>query len=305
MDAGRGRRARPVVAAHPRRGDDGRIRSQGAFGRGHARRRDVRAPRVARRSIDAIIKLAEQAAKDPWELAEQADDSRPLKAKLKKLIGNGHRRRLQADRQVGAPERAQRRPRQGQGRPSPTPTPQDQHGRQQAGEEARGRDRPRRDPQGRPPHRRPRHQTRSARSRRWSASCRAPTARRCSPAARPRRSAPPRSAPRTAEQMIDGLNGLSYEHFMLHYNFPPYSVGEVGRFGAPGAPRSRPRQARLARAAPGAADQGGVPLHDPRPLRHHRVQRLLVDGDGVRRLAGDDGRRRADQAPGLAASPWA
>ncbi|WP_375287144.1 polyribonucleotide nucleotidyltransferase [Sphingomonas sp.] len=39
---------------------------------------------------------------------------------------------------------------------------------------------------------------------------------------------------RDAEQMIDGLNGLSYQHFMLHYNFPPYSVGEVGRFGAPG-----------------------------------------------------------------------
>jgi polyribonucleotide nucleotidyltransferase len=39
---------------------------------------------------------------------------------------------------------------------------------------------------------------------------------------------------RDAEQMIDGLNGLSYENFMLHYNFPPYSVGEVGRFGAPG-----------------------------------------------------------------------
>src|SRR3546814_4167621 len=32
-----------------------------------------------------------------------------------------------------------------------------------------------------------------------------------------------------AEQMIDGLTGLSYERFMLHYNFPPYSVGEVGR----------------------------------------------------------------------------
>jgi polyribonucleotide nucleotidyltransferase len=39
---------------------------------------------------------------------------------------------------------------------------------------------------------------------------------------------------RDAEQMIDGLTGLSYQHFMLHYNFPPYSVGEVGRFGAPG-----------------------------------------------------------------------
>uniref|UniRef100_UPI0013D9E613 polyribonucleotide nucleotidyltransferase n=1 Tax=Sandarakinorhabdus rubra TaxID=2672568 RepID=UPI0013D9E613 len=36
-----------------------------------------------------------------------------------------------------------------------------------------------------------------------------------------------------AEQMIDGLDGLKYERFMLHYNFPPYSVGEVGRFGAP------------------------------------------------------------------------
>jgi polyribonucleotide nucleotidyltransferase len=34
--------------------------------------------------------------------------------------------------------------------------------------------------------------------------------------------------------MIDGLDGLSYSRFMLHYNFPPYSVGEVGRFGAPG-----------------------------------------------------------------------
>jgi len=34
-----------------------------------------------------------------------------------------------------------------------------------------------------------------------------------------------------SEQMIDGLSGLSYESFMLHYNFPPYSVGEVGRFG--------------------------------------------------------------------------
>jgi polyribonucleotide nucleotidyltransferase len=37
-----------------------------------------------------------------------------------------------------------------------------------------------------------------------------------------------------SEQMIDGLEGLSYQRFMLHYNFPPYSVGEVGRFGAPG-----------------------------------------------------------------------
>ncbi len=35
-------------------------------------------------------------------------------------------------------------------------------------------------------------------------------------------------------QMIDGLDGNKKQHFMLHYNFPPYSVGEVGRVGSPG-----------------------------------------------------------------------
>ena len=33
------------------------------------------------------------------------------------------------------------------------------------------------------------------------------------------------------EQMIDNLDGFSKSKFMLHYNFPPYSVAEVGRFG--------------------------------------------------------------------------
>ncbi|MBK5944966.1 polyribonucleotide nucleotidyltransferase [Rhodobacter veldkampii DSM 11550] len=36
------------------------------------------------------------------------------------------------------------------------------------------------------------------------------------------------------EQIIDALHGNSRSNFMLHYNFPPYSVGEVGRFGPPG-----------------------------------------------------------------------
>ena len=36
------------------------------------------------------------------------------------------------------------------------------------------------------------------------------------------------------EQMVEGLDGISKETFMLHYNFPPYSVGEVGRLGTPG-----------------------------------------------------------------------
>lgn len=36
------------------------------------------------------------------------------------------------------------------------------------------------------------------------------------------------------EQIIDALVGEYREHFMLHYNFPPYSVGETGRMGGPG-----------------------------------------------------------------------
>ncbi len=36
------------------------------------------------------------------------------------------------------------------------------------------------------------------------------------------------------EQMIDALHGTYRSNFMLHYNFPPYSVGEVGRFGFTG-----------------------------------------------------------------------
>jgi polyribonucleotide nucleotidyltransferase len=36
------------------------------------------------------------------------------------------------------------------------------------------------------------------------------------------------------EQFIDALTGTSKSSFLLHYNFPPYSVGEVGRFGPPG-----------------------------------------------------------------------
>lgn len=36
------------------------------------------------------------------------------------------------------------------------------------------------------------------------------------------------------EQVIDALQGEYRTHFMLHYNFPPYSVGECGRMGSPG-----------------------------------------------------------------------
>ena len=87
------------------------------------------------------------------------------------------------------------------------------------------------------------------------------------------------------EQMIDALHGTSRSNFLLHYNFPPYSVGETGRMGSPGPPRDRPRQARLAGAAGGAAGGDRLPLHHPHRLGDHRVERLLVDGDGLRLVA--------------------
>ena len=36
------------------------------------------------------------------------------------------------------------------------------------------------------------------------------------------------------EQLIDALDGAYDEHFMLHYNFPPFSTGEVKKVGSPG-----------------------------------------------------------------------
>jgi polyribonucleotide nucleotidyltransferase len=36
------------------------------------------------------------------------------------------------------------------------------------------------------------------------------------------------------EQYVDALEGTRKERFLLHYNFPPFSVGETGRMGAPG-----------------------------------------------------------------------
>ena len=61
------------------------------------------------------------------------------------------------------------------------------------------------------------------------------------------------------EQYVDSLEGTYKQNFMLHYNFPPYSVGEAGRMGSPGPPRDRPRQARLARHQSDAPLDRGIP----------------------------------------------
>ena len=77
----------------------------------------------------------------------------------------------------------------------------------------------------------------------------------------------------------------------------PALLGRGGRLHArPEAPRHRPRRARRAGARPDDPVAGGLPVHDSRRVGHPRVQRLLVDGLGLRLLAVADGRRRADQA---------
>ena len=72
-----------------------------------------------------------------------------------------------------------------------------------------------------------------------------------------------------------------------------------GPHDRPAPPRHRPRRARAARARGRDPGRGGLPLHDPHRVRDARVERLVVDGLGLRLDAGADGCRRADQAAGL------
>ena len=86
------------------------------------------------------------------------------------------------------------------------------------------------------------------------------------------------------EQYMDDLEkGEVKRRFMLHYNFPPYSVGETGRFG--GTSRREIGHGNLARRAIEAvlAGRSRFPVHDPHRVRHHRVEWFVVDGIGLRR----------------------
>ena len=119
-----------------------------------------------------------------------------------------------------------------------------------------------------------------------------PTARPSSPAARPR--AWPRS-PSARSRTPSGWTPSGEEtkkRFMLHYNFPPFSVGEVSFLRGPGPPGDRARRpggkGHPARRSPTTPT---FPYTDPHRLRHPRIQRLLVHGHGLRRRPGPDGRR--------------
>ncbi len=99
------------------------------------------------------------------------------------------------------------------------------------------------------------------------------------------------------EQYVDSLDGTYKERFLLHYNFPPYSVGETGRMGAPG--RREIGHGKLAWRAirpmlPTAAE---FPYTIRIVSEITEFERLIVHGDGVRIVAGADGCGRAAQAP--------
>ena len=99
------------------------------------------------------------------------------------------------------------------------------------------------------------------------------------------------------EQYVDSLDGTYKERFLLHYNFPPYSVGETGRMGAPG--RREIGHGKLAWRA--IRPMLPTPAEFPYTIRVvseiTEFERVVVDGHRLRLVAGADGRRRAAEAP--------
>jgi hypothetical protein len=113
----------------------------------------------------------------------------------------------------------------------------------------------------------------------------------------------PSAPPTTPRKWTPSPAGDEEKPFILHYNFPPYSVGEVGRLGIHQPPRNRPRQP--GRALDPAHDPQGLPLQRARGLGNHGLQRLQLHGQRLRRHPGPHGCRRADDPPPWPASPSA
>ena len=245
--------------------------------------------------IDAIIQLAEHAAKEPLPLTEPPEAAKTvaetLKAEMrgKMVEAYAETQKLARQTKVGAVKAEAKKLFEGDEAAT---------GRvRRAVRQPRGRRRARRHPRHRQAHRRPRHQdgpSDRGRGRRAAARPRlvAVHPRRDPGAGRGHaRHRPGRADHRRARGRVPRALHAALQHASVR-----------GRRSAPHGlarpSRDRPRQARLARAAPDAAGQGEVPLHDPHRVGDHREQRLLVDGLGLRRLAVADGCRRADGAAG-------
>ena len=99
-------------------------------------------------------------------------------------------------------------------------------------------------------------------------------------------------------QRLESFEGEAKKRFMLHYNFPPFSVGEVAFLR--GAGRREIGHGALAERAVAAVLPVGrrLAVRDARRLRHSGVERFVVDGHRLRRSAVADGRGRSAQGSG-------
>ena len=87
----------------------------------------------------------------------------------------------------------------------------------------------------------------------------------------------------------------TFKRFMLHYNFPPFCVGEVKMLRGAGR-REIGHGALAERALANLLPRSRFSLRHARGQRHPGVQRLLFHGHRLRRLTRPDGRRRAHKA---------
>ena len=81
------------------------------------------------------------------------------------------------------------------------------------------------------------------------------------------------------------FEGTRKERFLLHYNFPPYSVGETGRMGAPG--RREIGHGKLAWRAvhPLMPSAEEFPYVVRIVSEITEIERLFLNGDGLRLVA--------------------
>ena len=166
----------------------------------------------------------------------------------------------------------------------------------------RGAGRPRADPR-RQAHRRPRPQATSGRSTARSASCRATHGSALFQRGETQAlvttvlgTASRRAAGRRDHGRVQQEVHARLQLAALHRRRGP------ARSAAPAAARSATAPWPSAASRPILPDARQVPLHDPRRLRHPRIQRLQLAWPRSAAAPWPDGRRRADQRPGRAAS---
>ncbi len=106
-------------------------------------------------------------------------------------------------------------------------------------------------------------------------------------------------------QKIETVEGETYRGSCSTTTSRPSRSAKCSSCAAPAAAKSATAPSRNARSSPLLPAEEEFPYTRPRRLRHPRVQRVVVDGLGVRRRAGADGRRRAPQGRRSRASRWA